>query len=109
MDNVIKVSIAGDEGYDKKLIITRFMKELCRRDREVNEGKVQSNSNRFSIREIWQESLSNSYTGEGGLEEVRKYVRLHSMDKDPEVDIDVPHDMVSLTNKGRTKCTEPDL
>jgi hypothetical protein len=47
-----RVSIAGDEEYDKKLIISRFMEELCRRDNAVNRGEVQSNSNTFTIEKI---------------------------------------------------------
>ena len=103
-----RVSIAGDEEYDKKLIISRFMEELCQRDNAVNRGEVQSNSNTFTIEGIWKEVLSNSYPDNSGLEYVRIFIRGHSMETDNEIDVDVPTDMVTLTNRGRTRCSKED-
>ena len=37
------------------------------------------------------------------------YRLTHFMKDDPEIDIDILHDTVTLTNPGRTKCTELDL
>jgi len=71
----MKVTIAGDEEYDKEVIIPRFMEELCRRDNAVNMGEVQSSSNTFIIEEIWNKALSNSYRDSSGLEFVKKFIR----------------------------------
>ena len=98
-----RVSIAGDEDYDKKLIINRFMEELCRRENAVNRGRAQSNSNTVTIEEIWKAVLSNSYPD---LEYVRIFIRGHSMETDNEIDVDVPTDSVILTNVGRIRCSK---
>jgi hypothetical protein len=98
-----RVSIAGDEDYDKKLIINRFMEELCRRENAVNRGQAQNNSNTVTIEEIWKAVLSNSYPD---LEYVRIFIRGHSMEADNEIDVDVPTDKVTLTNIGRIRCSK---
>jgi hypothetical protein len=102
----LRVTIAGDENYDKKLIIDRFMEELCRRDNAVNRSEMQSDENTFTIKGIWSEVLSNSFPGEEGLEYVRKFVRDHEMEENSEIDIVVPSDKVALTDRGRTKCID---
>ncbi|MGH9988634.1 MAG: hypothetical protein ACRD8W_32285 [Nitrososphaeraceae archaeon] len=101
-----RVSNAGGEEEEKNLILNRFMEELCRRFNAVNRSEMQSDETTFTIKGIWNEVLGNSFPGEPGLEHVRKFVRGHAMEKEPEIEVDVPSDKVELNNKGQTNCTE---
>jgi hypothetical protein len=96
--------IAGDEGKEKDTIRRRFMEELCRRDDEVNRGKG-SGSNVFTIEEIWKPVLSNSFFN---LDYVKKFIREFDMEEDPDIEV-FNNEKVKLTEKGRTRCTDPDV
>ena len=93
---VNKVSNVGTEEDDRKAI-RQFMRELCRRDTEVNRGQG-SDSNTFTIKEI-KERGPNAYD----LEFVRTSVIIHANEDEPDIEL-VDDERVRLTNRGRNRC-----
>jgi hypothetical protein len=84
------VSIAGDE-VDRRKFIQQFMRELCRRDDEVNRG--QGNSNVFNIEKIRQAVLVAFE-----LEYMSLFIRGYAMEEDPDIEL-IDDENVTLTER----------
>jgi hypothetical protein len=93
--------MSEDDGELKKIIIPSFMKALCKLDDEVNRGE-RKGDNTFTIAEVREETPLNA----SPLEVVAKIVRGYAQDYGL-VDVD-KDDKVTLTQKGRTWCSDPD-
>jgi hypothetical protein len=93
---VNRVSNVGTEEDDRRETIRQFMRELCRRDSEVNRGQ-DDDSNTFTIKEI-KEGGPNAFD----LEFVRTSVRIYANEDDPDIEL-VDEEHVSLTNRGRNR------
>lgn len=96
--------MSEDEKEWAKIIIPSFMKALCRMDNEVNRGE-RKGGNTFTIAEIHQEAVLKSFPPANTAK--AKIIRGYGIVKDPFIDVD-KDDKVTLTNKGRTWCSEPD-
>jgi len=94
--------MSEDDGELKKIIIPSFMKALCKLDDEVNRGE-RKGDNTFTIAEVREEAPLNA----SPLEVVAKIIRGYRMIKDPFIDV-VKDDRVTLTQKGRIWCSDPD-
>jgi hypothetical protein len=72
-----------------------FFKELCNRDREVNED---GRPNAFTIEQIWRKSTSN-FT----LDDVISHVREYSMEEEPQLEFvgRIDENRIRLTDRGR--------
>jgi hypothetical protein len=96
----------GDPEGDDKIIIQKFMHELCRRDDEDNRGMntdPKRDLNVFSTQQIRQKGLSGF-----DLERVILALRRHlqeNRDNEPFEFLDEEKN-VKLTNAGRARCDE---
>ena len=82
----------NDDGH---IMRRNFFKELCRRDREVNED---GRPNVFTIEQIWRKSTSN-FT----LDDVISHVRGYSMEEEPQLEFvgRIDENRIRLTDRGR--------
>ena len=94
--------MSEEEDALKKIIIPSIMKALCKMDYEVNRGE-RKGGNTFTMADVHKTAVLKSFTPEV----VAKIVRGYRMVKDPFIDVD-KDDKVTLTNRGRTWCSEPD-
>ena len=84
-----------DPGNDGRLMRRNFFKELCKRDREVNED---GRPNVFAIEQIWRKS-TNNFT----LDDVISHVRGYSMEEEPQLEFvgRIDENRIRLTDRGR--------
>ena len=89
------VPIVDDPGNDGSLMRRNFFKELCKRDREVNED---GRPNVFTIEQIWRKSTNNST-----LDDVISHVRGYSMEEEPQLEFvgRIDENRIRLTDRGR--------
>ena len=80
---------------DGRTIRRNFLKELCKRDREVNED---GRPNVFTIEQIWRKSTSNF-----SLDDVILRVREYSMEEEPQLEFvgRIDENRIRLTDRGR--------
>jgi hypothetical protein len=87
---------AGDDiDNDGRIMRRNFFKELCKRDREVNED---GRPNVFTIEQIWRKS-TNNFT----LDDVISHVRGYSMEEEPQLEFvgRIDENRIRLTDRGR--------
>jgi hypothetical protein len=92
MSHASKVDDPDDDGLTMR---RNFFKELCRRDREVNED---GRPNVFTIEQIWRKS-TNNFT----LDDVISHVRGYSMEEEPQLEFvgRIDENRIRLTDRGR--------
>ena len=92
MSHASKVDDPDDDGLTMR---RNFFKELCRRDREVNED---GRPNVFTIEQIWRKS-TNNFT----LDDVISHVRGYSMEEEPQLEFvgRIDENRIRLTDSGR--------
>jgi hypothetical protein len=92
MSHASKVDDPDNDGLTMR---RNFFKELCRRDREVNED---GRPNVFTIEQIWRKSISN-FT----LDDVISHVRGYSMEEEPHLEFvgRIDENRIRLTDRGR--------
>ena len=92
MSHASKVDDPDNDGLTMR---RNFFKELCRRDREVNED---GRPNVFTIEQIWRKSISN-FT----LDDVISHVRGYSMEEEPQLEFvgRIDENRIRLTDRGR--------
>ena len=80
---------------DGRTIRRNFLKELCKRGREVNED---GRPNVFTIEQIWRKSTSNFI-----LDDVILCVREYSMEEEPQLEFvgRIDENRIRLTDRGR--------
>jgi len=80
---------------DGRIMRRNFFKELCKKDREVNED---GRPNVFTIEQIWRKS-TNNFT----LDDVISYVRGYSMEEEPQLEFvgRIDENRIRLTDRGR--------
>ena len=80
---------------DGRIMRRNFFKELCKRDREVNED---GRPNAFTIEQIWRKSTSNFI-----LDDVILCVREYSMEEEPQLEFvgRIDENRIRLTDRGR--------
>ena len=80
---------------DGRIMRRNFFKELCKRDREVNED---GRPNAFTIEQIWRKS-TNNFT----LDDVISHVRGYSMEEEPQLEFvgRIDENRIRLTDRGR--------
>ena len=88
-------SKVDDPDNDGLTLRRNFFKELCRRDREVNED---GRPNVFTIEQIWRKSTSN-FT----LDDLISHVRGYSMEEEPHLEFvgRIDENRIRLTDRGR--------
>ena len=84
-----------DPDNDGRIMRRNFFKELCKRDREVNED---GRPNVFTIEQIWRKS-TNNFT----LDYVISQVRAYSMEEEPQLEFvgRIDENRIRLTDRGR--------
>jgi hypothetical protein len=87
--------VVDDPDNDGRTMRRNFFKELCRRDREVNED---GRPNDFTIEQIWRKSTSN-FT----LDDLISHVRGYSMEEEPHLEFvgRIDENRIRLTDRGR--------
>jgi hypothetical protein len=82
----------NDDGH---IMRRNFFKELCKKDREVNED---GRPNVFTIEQIWRKS-TNNFT----LDDVISHVRGYSMEEEPQLEFvgRIDENRIRLTDSGR--------
>ena len=92
MSHASKVDDPDNDGLTMR---RNFFKELCRRDREVNED---GRPNVFTIEQIWRKS-TNNFT----LHDVISHVRGYSMEEEPQLEFvgRIDENRIRLTDRGR--------
>lgn len=82
----------NDDGH---IMRRNFFKELCKKDREVNED---GRPNVFTIEQIWRKS-TNNFT----LDDVISHVRGYSMEEEPQLEFvgRIDENRIRLTDRGR--------
>ena len=92
MSHASKVDDPDNDGLTMR---RNFFKELCRRDREVNED---GRPNVFTIEQIWRKSTSN-FT----LDDLISHVRGYSMEEEPHLEFvgRIDENRIRLTDRGR--------
>ena len=80
---------------DGRIMRRNFFKELCKKDREVNED---GRPNVFTIEQIWRKS-TNNFT----LDDVISHVRGYSMEEEPQLEFvgRIDENRIRLTDRGR--------
>jgi len=90
---------ADDPDNDARIIRQNFFRELCKRDKEVNED---GRPNIFTIEQIWKRS-----TRAFRLDDVILRVIGYSMEEEPQIEFvgRIDENRIRLTDKGRnTNC-----
>jgi hypothetical protein len=84
-----------DRDNDGRTMRRNFFKELCKRDREVNED---GRPNVFTIEQIWRKSTSDFM-----LEDIISYVRGYSTEEEPQLEFvgRIDENRIRLTDRGR--------
>ena len=92
MSHASKVDDPDNDGLTMR---RNFFKELCRRDREVNED---GRPNVFTIEQIWRKS-TNNFT----VDDVISHVRAYSMEEEPQLEFvgRIDENRIRLTDRGR--------
>jgi hypothetical protein len=87
--------VVDDPDNDGRTMRRNFFKELCKRDREVNED---GRPNVFTIEQIWRKSISN-FT----LDDVISHVRGYSKEEEPHLEFvgRIDENRIRLTDRGR--------
>jgi hypothetical protein len=84
-----------DRDNDGRTMRRNFFKELCKRDREVNED---GRPNVFTIEQIWRKSTSDFM-----LDDIISYVRGYSTEEEPQLEFvgRIDENRIRLTDRGR--------
>lgn len=92
MNHALAVDDPDNDGH---IMRQNFFKELCKRDREVNED---GRPNVFTIEQIWRKSTNNLT-----LDVVISRVRAYSMEEEPQLEFvgRIDENRIRLTDRGR--------